>query len=73
MSKFVINQSCNICNKIEKALTTMTVGKTKHHICYDCMAIFALDVADFAIINLNEEMRKKGYVLTIEKAGEQNG
>lgn len=72
MSKYVINQGCCMCGKHEVGLVTMTVGKTKHHLCYDCMTKFALDIADYAIMNLSNEISEYGYKLTLEmKNGEQ--
>ena len=63
MSKYIINKSCDMCHKNEIALTEMTIGNTKHHICYDCMLDFAIDVMNFAQLNLREELDKAGIVI----------
>lgn len=52
-----------MCHKNEIALTEMTIGNTKHHICYDCMLDFAIDVMNFAQLNLREELDKAGIVI----------
>ena len=64
MSKYVINQSCKICHDIEKPLCTMSVGDTRHHVCYDCMAEFVCDLVDFAKANLTEEIENKGFYIS---------
>ena len=73
MSKYVANQSCKLCHKIEKALCTMTVGDTKHHICYDCMPHFVLDLVEFAEHNLREEMSNLGVEIKVEEIDKRNG
>jgi hypothetical protein len=63
MSKFIRNKSCDMCRQIEKGLTEMEVGKTKHYLCYECMAKFAFDVIEFASMNLTKEFEKEGYTI----------
>ena len=63
MSKFISNHSCDMCGKIEVGLTEMRVGKTKHHLCYNCITVFAFDVIEFASHNLNKEFEEKGYTI----------
>lgn len=60
MSLYVKNQSCDMCNSIEKSLCRVNVGKIDHMICYDCMAKLTLDLVRFADINLNEELKQLG-------------
>lgn len=60
MSKYMSNMSCEICHKIEKSLCKIRVGKSEHFICYDCAAIWCADIADFAIINLHDELKNLG-------------
>lgn len=60
MSQFISNKSCDMCNKIEVGLTEMRVGKTKHYLCYPCMAIFASDILDYARMNLTEKVNEYG-------------
>lgn len=61
MSRFIKNKSCDMCKKIEIGLIEMKVGDTVHHLCYDCITIFAFDVIEFASLNLTKEFDKKGY------------
>lgn len=63
MSKFIINKSCDMCHQIEKGLTEMKIGNTKHYLCYDCMAKLAFDVIEFASMNLKKEFKKEGYTI----------
>ena len=65
MSKYVTNQGCVMCGKIEVGLTTLTIGKHHHHICYDCMTRLSLDIADYAIMNLSKEISEHGYELEL--------
>ena len=63
MSKFVSNKSCEMCHKIETGLVEMRVGKQPHYLCYDCMAVFAFDVIEYAAHNLRKEFEAKGYTI----------
>lgn len=69
MSKFISNKSCDMCHKIEVGLTEMKVGKTTHHLCYDCITKFAFDVIEFAANNLNKEFESKGYAIIYDNDG----
>ena len=60
MSAFIINKSCEMCGKNEVGLTEMTVGKSKHYLCYPCMAKFATDVLSYAKFNLTENIDEYG-------------
>lgn len=66
MSVYVVNQSCDMCKQIEKPLCTMTVGNTKHPMCYTCMSKFVWDLAQFAELNLRNEMKELGGVIKTE-------
>ena len=66
MSKFIVNQSCDMCHKIELGLVKMTIGNTEHHLCYKCMTIFTFDVVEFASHNLREEFTQEGYTINSE-------
>lgn len=63
MSRFITNKSCDMCHKIEIGLTEMTVGNTKHHLCYDCITKLAFDMVEFASMNLRNEFKEKGYII----------
>lgn len=69
MSRFILNKSCEMCGKIEKGLVEMRVGKTKHYLCYDCMAVFAFDVVEYATHNLRSEFETKGYTINCDNDG----
>lgn len=60
MSLYVTNQSCDMCNSIEKSLCRINVGKIDHMICYDCMAKLTLDLVRFADMNLDTELNQLG-------------
>ena len=59
MSQFAINKGCDMCYKIEKGLVELTIGRTKHHLCYDCMLNLCLDLEEFRKGNYNDEEVKK--------------
>ena len=69
MSKYISNQSCQMCRQIEKGLTKMQIGNTTHHICYDCMANLTLDMIEFAVHNLSKEIASKGYEIELSNDG----
>ena len=69
MSRFISNKSCDMCCKIEKALTEMRIGKTTHHLCYNCMTVFAFDVMEFAAHNLSKEFEAEGYTINSRNGG----
>lgn len=69
MSDFIVNKSCEMCRKIETGLVEMSVGKTKHSLCYDCMAIFALDIMEFAAHNLKNEFSRYGRAINFTNDG----
>lgn len=66
MSLYVKNQSCDICNAIEKGLCRLNVGNIDHMICYDCMAKLTLDLANFADMNLETELKKMGKKIQVK-------
>lgn len=66
MSLYVKNQSCDMCNSIEKSLCRVNVGKIDHMICYDCMAKLVLDFARFADMNLNAELNQLGVKIEVK-------
>lgn len=66
MSKYVINQKCDMCKKIEKSLCRINVGDIDHMICYDCMAELTLDLARFADMNLETELRQMGVKIEVK-------
>ena len=66
MSLYVKNQACDMCNAIEKGLCRVNVGKIDHMICYDCMAKLTLDLARFADINLETELRQMGVKIEVK-------
>lgn len=45
----------------------MNVGKTKHYLCYSCMANFAPDVLDYARMNLIEKVNEYGNTYFIDE------
>ena len=45
----------------------MNVGKTKHYLCYPCMANFASDVLDYARMNLTEKVNEYGNTDCIDE------
>jgi hypothetical protein len=51
-----------MCDKIEVGLTEMKVGKTKHYLCYPCMAEFVNDVLEFATMNLTKNTGDFGKI-----------
>lgn len=69
MSKFISNKSCDMCGKIEIGLTEMRVGKTKHHLCYNCITVFAFDIMEYAACNLKTEFEEKGYTIDFDNDG----
>ena len=69
MSRFIINKSCDMCRKIEVGLVEMVVGKTKHHLCYNCITVFAFDVVEYAAHNLRTEFEEKGYTINCDNDG----
>lgn len=69
MSKYVINKSCAMCKKAERGLTEMTVGDTKLHLCYDCIAKLTFDMIEFASMNLRDEFEKYGYEISSDNNG----
>lgn len=72
MSQFIQNKSCEMCRRIEVGLVEMTVGKTKHYLCYPCMAKFATDVLEYAKLNLTEKKDDCGNVYFIDEATTAN-
>lgn len=69
MSRFISNKSCDMCCKIEKALTEMRIGKTIHHLCYNCITVFSFDVMEFAAHNLSKEFEAEGYTIDFDNDG----
>lgn len=69
MSQFITNKPCDMCGKIEVSLTEMTVGKTKHHLCYKCITIFAFDIVEYAAHNLRTEFEQQGYTFEFDNNG----
>ena len=67
MSQCIRNKSCEICGRIEVGLVEMNVGKTKHYLCYPCMANFASDVLDYARMNLTEKVNEYGNTYFIDE------
>ena len=67
MSQRIINKSCEICGRIEVGLVEMNVGKTKHYLCYPCMANFATDVLDYARMNLTKKVNECGNTYFIDE------
>lgn len=67
MSQWIRNKSCEICGRIEVGLVEMNVGKTKHYLCYPCMADFASDVLDYARMNLTEKVNEYGNTYFIDE------
>lgn len=67
MSSFIINKGCEMCDKIEVALVEMKVGKTKHYLCYPCMAKFATDVLEYANLNLTKRANEFGNIYFTDK------
>ena len=67
MSQCIRNKSCEICGRIEVGLAEMSVGKTKHYLCYSCKANFASDVLDYARMNLTEKVNEYGNTYFIDK------
>ena len=65
MSRYVKNQSCDMCSSIEKSLCRVNVGKIDHMICYDCMAKLTLDLVKFANANLDTELKQLGVELEV--------
>lgn len=61
MSKYVINKGCCVCGKIETGLAEMTVGKSKHTLCYKCMYEFIEDLKLYQDMNYSEADVKKIY------------
>lgn len=59
MSKFIVNQSCDMCKSTDIGLVKMTVGDAVHHLCYSCMWKFGKNVKQFIDMNYNEEQIKK--------------
>lgn len=66
MSLYVKNQSCDMCNAIEKSLCRVNVGKIDHMICYDCMAKLVLDLVRFADMNLDNELKRMGVKIEVK-------
>lgn len=66
MSLYVKNQSCDMCNSIEKSLCRVDIGKTVHMICHDCMAKLTLDFARFADMNLDTELHQLGVKIEVK-------
>ena len=69
MSRFISNKSCDMCHKIELGLTEMTLGNTKHYLCYDCLAKLTLDMVEFASMNLENEFKRLGFAITCDNNG----
>ena len=67
MSQYIRNKSCDMCRNIEKGLVEMSIGETKHHLCYDCMFKFGLDVVQFTQMNFSDELDKTKLKLTLEE------
>ena len=67
MSQWIRNKSCEICGRIEVGLVEMNVGKTKHYLCYPCMANFASDVLDYARMNLTDKVNEYGNTYFIDE------
>lgn len=55
MSKFAINMKCDICKEREIGLVELSVGETKHHLCYKCMYKFVKDLDVFVDMNYDAE------------------
>lgn len=67
MSHFIRNKSCELCGRIEVGLVEMDVGRTKHYLCYPCMARFATDVINYAKMNLTEKEDTCGNIYFVDK------
>lgn len=67
MSSFIKNKSCEMCRKIEVGLTEMTVGSTKHYLCYSCIATFINDVLEYANMNLTKHTDEYGNIYFTDK------
>lgn len=66
MSLYVRNQSCDMCNSIEKGLCRINVGRFAHMICYDCMAKLTIDFVEFANMNLSSELSDNGVSIEMK-------
>ena len=67
MSSFIKNKSCEMCRKNEVGLTEMTVGSTKHYLCYSCIATFTNDVLEYANLNLIKHTDEDGNIYFTDK------
>ena len=68
MSQWIRNKSCEICGRIEVGLVEMNVGKTKHYLCYPCMADFLSDINHFSgikLIDMNCHKTPHGFAIVV--------
>ena len=56
-----------MCKTHEVGLTEVTIGESKHYLCYPCMAVFATDVMNFAMMNLKQVTDNGGNTYFTDK------